>query len=161
MTQWKWIPFLLPIVIFGLSIVTGTAAPGFNLDDFKKRAGKFDGQISIPQFETSSNEVFATVHKTIQQGNAALDQIGALDPKKVTFRNTLGALDDLGYQIGLADNRLTLMKETSTDAALRDGATDALKELEEWMVGLDYREDVYRSVKAYADTKPKLKGEEE
>ena len=34
------------------------------------------------------------------------------------------------------------------------------QDLEEWMVGLDYREDVYRAVKAYADTKPKLKGED-
>ena len=28
------------------------------------------------------------------------------------------------------------------------------------MVKLDYREDVYRALKAYADTKPKLKGED-
>jgi thimet oligopeptidase len=161
MMQWEKIHLLVLLLAASLPGVTGNAATGLSLDEFKKRAAKFEGQISLPQFETSSNEVFATIHKTIQQGNAALDQIGKLDPNKVTFKNTLGALDDLGYQIGLADNRLTLMKETSTDGALRDGATDALKELEEWMVGLDYREDVYRSVKAYADTKPKLKGEEQ
>jgi Zn-dependent oligopeptidase len=159
--QWKLQPFLLLPMTLALSTLTGTAATRLNLDDFKKRAAKFDGQISLPQFETSSNEVFATVRKTIQQGNTALDQIAALDPKKVTFKNTAGALDDIAYQIGLTDNRLSLMKETSTDAALRDAATAALKELEEWMVGLDYREDVYRSVKAYADTRPKLKGEQE
>ncbi len=43
---------------------------------------------------------------------------------------------------------------------LRETAIDAIKELEEWMVGLDYREDVYKAVKAYADTKPRLKGED-
>jgi thimet oligopeptidase len=147
-------------IVFTLSTATAGAATAFSLDEFQTRAAKFGGQISLPQFETSSNAVFATVRKTIEQGNAALDQIGALDPGKVTFKNTVGALDDLGYHIGLTDNRLSLMKETSTDGALRDGATDALKELEEWMVGLDYREDVYRSVKAYAETRPKLKGEE-
>ncbi len=72
----------------------------------------------------------------------------------------MGALDDLGFQLGLVDNRLSLIKETSTNAAVRDAATVAVKELEEWMVGLDYREDVYRAVKAYADTKPVLEGED-
>ena len=43
---------------------------------------------------------------------------------------------------------------------LRDAATEALKELEEWTVGLDYREDVYKALKTYADTKPDLKGED-
>ena len=43
---------------------------------------------------------------------------------------------------------------------MRDAATDALKELEEWSVGIEYREDVYKAVKAYADKKPKLKGED-
>src|SRR2546423_4822265 len=111
------------------------------LKDFKKRAAKFDDQFSLPLLETATNEIFAAVRKTIQQGNAGLDQIGSLNPKKVTFNNTVGALDDIGYQIGLADNRLTVIKETSTNAAVRDAATDALKELEEWIVGLEYRED--------------------
>src|SRR6185437_13094390 len=56
------------------------------------------------------------------------------------------------------DNRLSLIEETSTSAAMRDGAASALKDLEAWMVGIDYREDVYRAVKAYADTKPQLEG---
>jgi Zn-dependent oligopeptidase len=83
------------------------------------------------------------VRQTIAVGNAALDRIGALKPGKVTFENTIRALDDIGYQISLTDNRLSLIKETSTNAVIRDTATDALKELEEWMVGLDYREEVY------------------
>jgi thimet oligopeptidase len=43
---------------------------------------------------------------------------------------------------------------------LREAATEAVKRLQEWAVGLDYREDVYRAVKAYADTNPQLAGEE-
>ncbi len=101
-----------------------------------------------------------TVKKTIAAGNAALDTIGQLPTGKTTFKDTVVALDDLGYQIGLTANRLSLIKETSTDAAIRDAATENIKELEEWMVGLDYREDVYKAVKTYADTKPRLKGED-
>jgi thimet oligopeptidase len=130
------------------------------LEEFKKRAARFKSVISLPQFETTTNEVLAAVKQTIASGNGALDRIGALDPRKVTFDNTVLALDDLGYRLSLTDNRLSVIKETSTNAAVRDTATDALKELEEWMVGLDYREDVYKALKAYADTKPKLKGED-
>jgi thimet oligopeptidase len=131
------------------------------LQEFKKRAAKFHSVISLPQFETTTNEIIATVKQTIGNGNAALDIIGALKPTQTTFKNTVQALDDASYQIGLAANRLSLIKETSTNAALRDTATDAIKELEEWSVGLDYREDVYRAIKAFADRKPKLKGEDE
>jgi thimet oligopeptidase len=131
------------------------------LHDFKKRADKFHSVISLPQFETTTNDVTSTVKQTIADGNAALDVIGALKPSQVTLKNTIQALDNAEYQIGLAANRLSLIKETSTNAALRDAATDAIKELEEWSVGLDYREDVYRAIKAFVDTKPKLKGEDE
>jgi thimet oligopeptidase len=127
---------------------------------FEKRAEKYHSIIRLPHFETTSNEVFETVSQTIDSGNAALDKVGSLQPKKVNFKNTVGALDDVGYSISLTDNRLSLIKETSTNAVLRDAATDALKKLEEWMVGLDYREDVYRALKSYADKKPRLKGEE-
>jgi Zn-dependent oligopeptidase len=131
------------------------------LQEFKKRADKFHSVISLPQFEMTTNDVTATVKQTIANGNAALDTIGALKPSQVTLKNTIQALDDAEYQIGLAANRLSLIKETSTNAALRDAATDAIKELEEWSVGLDYREDVYHAIKAFADAKPKLKGEDE
>ena len=114
----------------------------------------------MPQFETTTNAIRFDLRQTIAVGNAALDRIGALKPGEVTFENTVRALDDIGYQISLTDDRFGLIKETSTSAALRDAATDALKELEEWTVGIDYREDVYQAVKAYADKKPRLKGED-
>ena len=130
------------------------------LRDFKKRAAAFNAVITVPQFEMSTNAIRFTLRQTIAVGNAALDRLGALKPREVTFENTVRALDDIGYNISLTDDRFSLLKETSTDAALRDAATDALKELEEWSVGIDYREDVYRALKAYADRKPRLKGED-
>jgi len=141
--------------------VEGQPASGGNVfQNFEKRAAKFDSVIRLPEFETTTNEVRATVQRTISTGNASLDKVGALKPKEVNFKNTVRALDDVGYEIGLAANRLSLLKETSTNEAVRDMATDAVKELEEWMVGLDYREDVYKALKVYADNKPKLKGED-
>ncbi|HYV26236.1 MAG TPA: hypothetical protein VFA77_01790, partial [Candidatus Eisenbacteria bacterium] len=131
-----------------------------SLQEFESRASKFKSIISLPKFETTTNEIQSAVKQTIAAGNAALDKIAALSAGKVNFENTVRALDDMGYEVGLTDNRLSVIKETSTNAALRDVATDAIKELEEWSIGLDYREDVYKAVKAYADKKPKLKGED-
>lgn len=131
-----------------------------SLSAFKKQAQAFNSVIALPEFETTTNAVLTTVKKTIADGNATLDRVGKLELGKVTFENIVRALDDMGFQAGLAANRLGLIKETSTNAAMREAATDAIKELEEWMVGLDYREDVYRAVQAYADTKPALTGED-
>ncbi|HET7625055.1 MAG TPA: M3 family metallopeptidase [Verrucomicrobiae bacterium] len=135
---------------------TAKAPSASRLADFQKRAKKFHSIVTIPHFETTPEEIAATVTNTIAVGNSALDRIGKLAASEVTFTNTVRALDDLGFQLALADNRLSLIEQTSTNAAVRDAATEGLKTLESWMVGLDYREDVYRAIKAYADTKPKL-----
>src|SRR6185312_7748324 len=129
-----------------------------NLEEFINSSAKFNSVITIPTFETTTNEINVTVLSTIAKGNAALDRIGKLSAREVNFTNTLRALDDLGWELSTVDNRLTLIQETSTNAAMRDAATDALKNLESWMVGIDYREDVYRAIKAYADTRPALAG---
>jgi thimet oligopeptidase len=139
---------------------TKPVAPVDPLRDFQARAAAFHSVVKLPVFETTTNQLQATLSNTITDGNAALDRIGQIDPAKVTFRNSVGALDDLGFQLALVANRLSVIQETSTSSDMRDAATDAIKELEAWMVGLDYREDVYKVVKAYADTKPALQGED-
>lgn len=146
-----------------ITAATAAAQPANQTDllrEFKRRAAKFGVVITLPEFETTTNGVRGAVRQTIAVGNAALDRLGALKPNQVTFENTVRALDDISYGISLADDRLGIIKETSTNAALRDAATEALKQLQEWAVGLDYREDVYKAIKAYADTRPKLKGED-
>ena len=131
-----------------------------NLHDFQQRSAQFNSVITVPTFETTTNEITASVAQAIADGNAALDRIGKLATSEVNFTNTIRALDDLGFELSTTDNRLSLIQQTSTSAVIRDATTDALKGLETWMVGIDYREDVYRAVKAYADTKPNLTGED-
>src|SRR5882724_962365 len=68
------------------------------MKEFQARAAKFNAVVSLPQFETTTNEIAATVKATIAGGNAALDRIGALKPGEVAFANTVRALDDAGFQ---------------------------------------------------------------
>jgi thimet oligopeptidase len=130
------------------------------LAEFQQKAKQFKNAIRLPDFETSPEAIKASLDKTIATANAGLDRLGKLAPAEVNFGNTLLALDDITYEAGQAASRLSLIKETSTNAAMRDVATDAIKKFQEWAVGLDYREDVYRAIKAFADTKPKLEGED-
>ncbi len=130
------------------------------LQQFQALAGKFNAVVTLPEFETTPEAIRAAVKDAIKHGDTTLDRIGKLTASEVNFTNTVRALDDLGFELMLVANRLSVIEQTSTNAALRDAATEATKEFEAWAVGLDYREDVYRAVKAYADTNPKLEGED-
>jgi thimet oligopeptidase len=157
--------------MYGFAVVlascseTPQAPPAMSTDhktlvDFQQEAARFNSIISVPDFETTTNAIALSAKATIDHANAALDEIGRLNPSDVNFNNTLRALDDVNFAISTTQNRLDIIKETSPNAALRDAATDQIKALEEWAVGLDYREDVYCAVKAYADTHPRLQGED-
>src|ERR1700730_3655399 len=117
--SWKLLSILslvlLPAFISGVAQTTHGVDP---LHDFEARAAKFKSVICLPQFEATTNEIRATLQQTISSGNAALDALAALDPKRVTFQNTVGALDKVAYDIGLTANRFSVIKETSQDAAL-------------------------------------------
>src|SRR6266850_2363935 len=117
----------VPLILLASSLVV-SAAELKTVDDFRAAAAK---------------------------ANAALDQIGAQDPGKVTFKSTVAALDDVTYETSLAGNRATLIKETNTNPAMRTAAENAVKAFQDWAVGVDYREDVYKAIKAFADTHPK------
>jgi thimet oligopeptidase len=161
--RWKITSFfVLASLLAGCSSVPPKPKPiaQGNLQEFQNSAGRFNSVVTIPTFETTTNELTATVANAIADGNTALDHIGKLTPTEANFTNTIRALDDLGFELSTVDNRLSLIQETSTNAALRDAATDAVKDLEGWMVGIDYREDVYRAITAYADTHPALTGED-
>src|SRR5437899_8664088 len=123
------------------------AGDNLTLADFQARGAKFKNVLSLPQFETTPEAIKSTADKTIAEGNALLDTVGKLPAGAVNFDNTLGALDRLGHLVGNTMNRINLIKETSPSEAVRDAATEAVKKLQEWAVGLDYREDVYRAVK--------------
>jgi thimet oligopeptidase len=158
--NWRLFQVVVAVVVPALVSGLAHAAAGDPLQGFEARAAKFKSVVRLPHFETSSNEIRLSLQQTIATNNAALDAIAATDPKQVNFQNTVGALDKIGYQIGLTANRFSLIKETSQDAGLRDAATEAVKQLEEWSVGLDYREDVYNVLKAYNDQRPNLRGED-
>src|ERR1700719_850990 len=132
-----------------------------SVDDFRAAAAKANAVLTIPDWEQRPEAIEASMKDAIAKANSALDQIGAQDLSKVTFKSSVVALDDLTYQAGIAANKATIIKETNTNPAMRTAAENAVKAFQDWVVGIDYREDVYKAIKAFADTHPKLSGEDE
>jgi thimet oligopeptidase len=129
-------------------------------DAFRAAAAKANSMLTLPDWDQTPEAVEASMKSAIARANAALDQIGAQDLTKVSFKSTIVALDDLGYQARLAANTATIIKETNTSAAMRTAGENAVKLFQDWAVGVDYREDVYTAVKAFEKTQPKLSGED-
>jgi len=93
-----------------------------NIAGFQKLAAHFKSVISLPKFGATPAGIQRPVSNTISCAEAALDEIATCSHGKLTFDNTIAALDDHGSDIGLTASRLNLVKETSTDAALREDA---------------------------------------
>jgi len=156
----KLTSLFVPIALLASGIVDLRAENLKTVDDFRAAAAKANAVLTIPDWEQTPEAVDAAMKNAIATANKALDQIGAQDPTKATFKSTVIALDDLSYQASLAANKAVVIKESNTDEKMRAAAENAVKEFQDWAVGIDYREDVYKSLKAFADTKPKLTGED-
>lgn len=151
--------FLLSLLSLAFISCASTPKNPKTLEDYQKVSKAMGGQLALPPFERTPDSITAAVDLAISEAEASLDAVGRLSPDAVTFENTLAALDTISYQAMLVGSRIYLMKETHPDAAVRDAATEAIKKMQAWSVGLDYREDVYAAVKAFADTNPQLEGE--
>ncbi|WCJ58398.1 Zn-dependent oligopeptidase [Fontisphaera persica] len=137
-----------------------TAMSTVDLPSLQAQAARFNLRLTLPEFETTPEAVQRAVQQAIAQANARLDAIGKLDRRQLSFANTFRALDDTLYAASLTANRVSLLKETHPQAALREACAEAEKTIQEWWVGLDYREDVYATLQAFADTQPRLEGED-
>src|SRR5215813_7813193 len=150
----------IPLILLASSLVV-SAAEMKTVDDFRAAAAKANAVLTIPDWEKTPAAIEAAMKNAISKANTALDQIGAQDASKATFKSTVVALDDVTYEASLAASRATIIKETNTNPAMRTAAENAVKSFQDWAVGVDYREDVYKAIKAFVDTHPKLSGEDE
>jgi Zn-dependent oligopeptidase len=145
----------------------GAPASGASLRtvaDLQAAAARTKAVVALPVFESTADAIEATTRAVIAEANQKLDALAAQDPAKATFESTVAALDVIGAPVSTAGSRIYLMKETQPNASMRDAATSQIQALQEWSVGVTYREDVYRAVKAFADAyeagkRPTLEGE--
>jgi thimet oligopeptidase len=157
---WLMKHLFISLLLFSLSLPL-FADELKTIDDFRAAADKANEVLTIPDWPQTPEAVDAAMKDAIAKGNAALDEIGKQDLNKASFKSTIVALDDLTYQASLAANKAVIVKQTNTAPAMRTAAENAVKTYQDWAVGIDYREDVYKAIKAFADRHPKLSGEDQ
>src|SRR5437870_1264645 len=146
------IPYFMKSSLICLLLVSAAlssnlyAAAEKSVDDFRAAATKANSVLTIPDWEQTPEAIDAAMKDAIAKANQALDQIGSQDASKVTFKSTVIALDDLAYQAGLTANKANIIKQTSPNAAMRTAGENAVKIYQDWAVGIDYREDVYKVI---------------
>ena len=77
------------------------------------------------------------------------------DPER-TFDNTVGRLDDMIAQLELDTNMTLFLAYVSTDSEEREVGQQAEEDVQNWLIDLHKREDLYRAVKAYTGTNPSV-----
>ncbi len=155
-----------PIFIFASFLVAGLLLPETDsraslttLDHFQKKGQRFDAVLKVPEFSRKPEQINNSILHLLAVGDMRGDAIAKLKKGEVSFENTIGAIDDLFFRIESGVSMIGILKNASPDPAIREAAAEAMKKYDEWEVAFEFREDVYRSVKNYADTKPKLEGE--
>ena len=83
--------FLCVPLIFLVSASMLPAVELKTVDDFRGDAAKANGVLTIPDWEQTPKAVEAATKGAIAKANTALDQIGAQDLSKVTFKSTVVA----------------------------------------------------------------------
>jgi thimet oligopeptidase len=101
-----------------------------------------------------------SIKDALKRADAAVAQIVKVPAGKRTFANTIGALDDISVRLDNDTSLFLFMQNVSTDENVRESSRAAEELVTNWAINLGKREDLYKAVKAYADTKPKLQGEQ-
>ena len=126
------------------------------LTQLQEQAAKFNTVLTPLDWESTPEQITSEADAAIASANRELDAIGKLSASQLTFENTIRALDDVGWELATVHYRLDIIEQAHPDPKMRSAAVEAVQKLNDFDVGIDYRQDVYHSVSAYAETKPQL-----
>jgi thimet oligopeptidase len=145
-----------------LAVVAGSR-PAFaaqpSLADFQAAAAREHLTLALPEYARTPDELKAKAAAAIKEADAALAALAAQDRAKLTFENTFVAYDAITARVADVSAMSNTIAESAIDQAMRDAGNEVNVQIQEWGVGLDYREDIYRALKAVADAKPKVDAE--
>ena len=96
-----------------------------------------------------------TVRSEIDSGLARADEHVAravASASAPSFDATLQPLEDAAAEVGSAYGRAGFIGQVAVDAPVRDAGTEAEERINKWRVSLVFRDDLYRAVRAFADS---------
>ncbi len=101
------------------------------------------------------------VRGALQRAERAVASIEAIPNRDRTFENTIGALDDMRAGLEMDTNMIMFMPYVSTDPDERDAGERAEQDVANWLIDLEKRQTLYDGIRAYAETSPRLTGEQQ
>jgi thimet oligopeptidase len=137
------------------------AAPLASYADFQAKAARANLVLTLPDYPKTPEEIRSRTDAAIRDADTALAALVAQNLAKATFESTFVDFDAITSRAGIFGNHIGTLAETHPDKAMRDAARDESTKLEAWGIGLEYREDIYRVLQAYADTKPSLNAQQQ
>ena len=146
------LPLLFPILL--------CATPA-ELTEFQAAAARSNVVLTLATYPVTPAEIRTQADAAMKSADAIFDAVAAQDPSKLTFANTFEAVDRASANFITTSQIVGTVSESSVDKAMRDTANEVSVKLEEWGVGLDYREPLYRTLKTFADSKPVLDREQQ
>ena len=100
------------------------------------------------------------VRGALQRAETAAARIESIPDRDRTFANTIGSLDDMRARLEMDTNMIMFMPYVSTDPDERDAGERAEEDVANWLIDLETREALYDAVRGYAETEPRLTGEQ-
>ncbi len=151
----------LSVLVLSLASLLPAFGTTLTLADFQAAAARNHTSLELPVYARTPDELKAQVEAALKTADAELTTLAAQDPAKLTFENTFVAADAIVARVAGMGNLVGTIAQSSLEAPMRDAANELSVKIDEWSVGLDYRDDLYRALKTVADKKPKLGAEEQ
>lgn len=121
-----------------------------SLAGLREVAADYDLIFSLPKFESQPGQLQSQAEVVLAQADRDLQQVIAVSPVSATFEDTIESLDHIMFPVVTFLNRLAVIREAHAEADMRRAAGEQFDRVLEWVVGLTYREDVYRACEAFA-----------
>jgi thimet oligopeptidase len=153
-------PTLVLVCLLSAAAAFVRGAPA-SLADFVAEAARHQAVLALPDYPRTVEQLRARGAEATRAADAALGALAKQDAAQLTFANTFAAYDRIVGEVSTFGDQASTISESNPDKAVRDAAREIRTQLDAWRIGLDYREDVYRVLKAFADTHPKLDAEEQ
>ena len=114
----------------------------------------------LPKFEKSAAELQRTFDSLTTEANKKLKELAALSPRKRNFQSTVYAFENIMDLVNTAYLRAFALKEAHPDKAVMDKATELCDSYAGWLIDTYNNGGVYKVLKAYANTNPRLTPDE-
>lgn len=110
----------------------------------------------VLHFDYKAEDLIPTEAKARERLEKELADLVAIPDEKRTFENTIMGYERAFEHYGDALGMSGFLSYVSTDKNFRDAALALQMQMSQYMVDVATRRDIYRAIKAYADTKPNL-----